>query len=103
MADFDATRELMQKYEGQAERLAGWANALNDEVAKLEELVAYWQFKHAAAEKDAARYRWLLSKARDADDGTLSIEFTCPWDNYNNIDAAIDAAMRGENGKSAAV
>ena len=44
---------------------------------------------------DAARYQWLKEHRRtETYDGDLGLEFTCDFENYNNIDAAIDAAMK---------
>ena len=50
-----------------------------------------------AAEKDAARYRWLKRERVESNyEGELSIEFECGFDHWNDIDAAIDAAMKDE-------
>ena len=51
--------------------------------------------KLEAAEKDAARYRWLKRERVESNyEGELSIEFECGFDHWNDIDAAIDAAMK---------
>ena len=43
---------------------------------------------------DAARYRWLLAnRVSENDEGEKCIYFWCDFDNYNDVDAAIDAAM----------
>ena len=49
----------------------------------------------AEAEQDARRYRHLVEKhSTEVDDyGTLGITFRCDFEHYNDIDAAIDAAM----------
>ena len=49
---------------------------------------------------DAERYRWLKEHcAREfTDQGDLEISFRCDFDNFDNIDSAIDAAMK-EQGK----
>lgn len=50
-----------------------------------------------AAEKDAARYRWLKRERKTENyEGELAIEFECGFDHWNDIDAAIDAAMKDE-------
>jgi len=62
---------------------------------------------------DAQRYRWLkrnhLMEAAQ-DDGTLCVYFLCDFENYNDLDAAIDSAMQssptpapqtGQNGAKA--
>ena len=48
-----------------------------------------------AWQADAARYQW-LKKHRQSEsyDGDIGIDFTCDFDNFNNIDASIDAAMK---------
>lgn len=48
---------------------------------------------------EAARYRWLRdNRVYEDDDGTQFIEYSCDFENWNDIDAAIDAAraMRDE-------
>lgn len=46
--------------------------------------------------KDAARYQWLKRERVTSNyEGELGIEFECGFDHWNDIDAAIDAAMRG--------
>ena len=49
----------------------------------------------ALSYRDAERYRWLKSQAEEGHDGDLQILFRCDFDNWNNLDAAIDAAMEG--------
>lgn len=45
---------------------------------------------------DAERYRWLKEHcAREfTDQGDLEISFRCDFDNFDNIDSAIDVAMK---------
>lgn len=62
----------------------------DDEIAQLRAQVA--QYK-----EDAERYRHLKAKCvREAqpDDGTLLIHFVCDFENYDDIDAAIDKARK---------
>lgn len=50
----------------------------------------------ATAQKDADRYRWLRDNSvRELTDfGDLGILFSCDFTNWNDVDAAIDAAMQ---------
>lgn len=53
----------------------------------------------AQYKEDAERYRHLKAKCvREAqpDDGTLLIHFVCDFENYDDIDAAIDKARGAE-------
>ena len=51
-----------------------------------------------ALQKDAARYRWLLDTCvSELDDGTLRLQYLADFENYNDLNASLDAAMeRGE-------
>lgn len=51
-----------------------------------------------ALKADAERYRWLVKKCvkEVTDYGDLGIIFRCDFENYDDVDAAIDAAMRQE-------
>jgi hypothetical protein len=56
-----------------------------------------YDYEIAKLRKDAERYRWLLAncvrEVSDEDDGTKSIIFHCDFEHYNDVSAAIDAAM----------
>jgi len=46
-----------------------------------------------ALRMDAERYRWLRAhEVFENENGELSIMFHCNFENFNNVDAAIDAA-----------
>ena len=48
----------------------------------------------AMLRKDATRYRWLKEHCTsENDDGDVCIYFWCDFENYNNVDAAIDLAI----------
>lgn len=48
--------------------------------------------------RDAERYRWLREKYQtEADDGQHGIEFAGDFEHYDDLDAAIDAAMENNN------
>ena len=48
----------------------------------------------AEYKQDAERYRWLKEYCTtESYDGDLGLKFRCDFENWNHIDAAIDAAM----------
>jgi len=64
------------------------------DLVELANLIAA-QSANRDAQADAARYQW-LKKHRQSESyaGDIGIDFTCDFDNFNNIDASIDAAMK---------
>ena len=77
---------------------AQWARDLLTAADEIERLTAErddLRRQLAEAEQDARRYRHLVEKhSTEVDDyGTLGITFRCDFEHYNDIDAAIDAAM----------
>lgn len=78
--------------------------ALCDEIermttiaSELQDLCDMQAKRLAEAEKDAARYQWLKRERVESNyEGELSIEFECGFDHWNDIDAAIDAAMEAK-------
>lgn len=76
----------------------------NELIRKLEKIAndMDWPLMAEAAEAirelqvDAARYRWLRDNCVDERyDGEKRVRFNCDFDNWDNVDAAIDAAMKG--------
>lgn len=62
-------------------------------AAKLAEAKA----ECATLRADAERWRYVREACvQEDDDGTLSIIFVCDFENYNDVDASVDAARRGE-------
>lgn len=84
--------------------LPGGAPPLANRIAALEAELAYERARRKAAEKDAARYRWLRDNCRDSwyeagakEEPVQLIHYT-PHENIHGweerLDAAIDAARK---------
>lgn len=57
-------------------------------------LERFAQLVAAEYKQDALRYRWLKEYCTtESYDGDLGLKFRCDFENWNHIDAAIDAAM----------
>jgi len=79
------------------ERLTACLKKANDQAEHFER---EWYLRGDEIErlrKDAARYQWLKRERVESNyEGELSIEFECGFDHWNDIDAAIDAAMEAK-------
>ena len=84
-----------------AEKAEAERDALRESVANLESEIMGRDANQPAIDamrEDAERYRWLKDKCvvNTSDFGDLGIKFDCDFDHWNNVDAAIDAARKGE-------
>lgn len=74
---------------------AGWHPGRTDDL--LTDIIRAKGDEIERLRADAARYQWLKrERVKENYEGELGIEFECGFDRYNDIDAAIDAAMEAK-------